>query len=111
MFFVGVQLDITAPPTPKAGPSAPQPSQSRFAPSEATAVGDSQEAAAGGSGAHGSDGNLQPAVLPSPAASPEVQAQVRLKLFLWQVICLQSGCNSEKVHACIVWLGFSSISC
>ena len=76
MFFVGVQLDITAPPTPKAGPLAPQPSQSRFAPSEATAVGDSKEAAVASTGAHGSDGNLQPAVLPSPAASPEAQAQV-----------------------------------
>ncbi|DBA83421.1 TPA: hypothetical protein ACH3X2_006558 [Trebouxia sp. C0005] len=74
MFFVGVQLDITAPPTPRAAPFTQQSqSQSRFAPSIGFADTDRQLAAT--ADAQESDTAQQPAMLPSPAASLQAQSQ------------------------------------
>lgn len=64
MFFVGVQLDITAPPTPKANAN----SQSPLHP---TPVQAPRAAAAG----QQSDDVQQPPAPPSPAAAQEAQAQ------------------------------------
>jgi len=74
MFFVGVQLNITAPPTPKADPSAQQQSQSRFAPTVGSA--DANRPLAATADPQESDTAQQPAMLPSPAASLQAQSQV-----------------------------------
>ncbi|DBA87821.1 TPA: hypothetical protein ACH3X1_004819 [Trebouxia sp. C0004] len=73
VFFVGVQLDITAPSTPRAAPSTQQQSQSRFAPMVDSADADRQLAAT----AHPqeSDTAQQPTMLPSSAASLQAQSQ------------------------------------
>ena len=66
MFFVGVQLDITAPPTPKATADL------QAAPACNAAVrGDPVETVTGRAGAE-----QQTGVLCSPAASQQVQSQV-----------------------------------
>lgn len=73
MFFVGVQLDITAPPTPKAASSTQQQFQSHFAPTVGSPDADSQLAAT--ADPQESDTAQQPTMLPSPAASLQAQSQ------------------------------------
>lgn len=86
MFFVGVQLDITAPPTPRAAPFTQQSqSQSRFAPSIGFADTDRQLAAT--ADAQESDTAQQPAMLPSPAASLQAQSQVHSAATWYMCAC------------------------
>ena len=94
MFFVGVQLDITAPPTPKAAPSTQQQSQSRFAPTVGSAVADRQLAATADS--RESDTAQQPAMLPSPAASLQAQSQVHSAAMWHMCACSTSNIISRK---------------
>ena len=96
MFFVGVQLDITAPPTSKAAPSTQQQSQSqsRFAPTVGSADADRQLAARADS--QESDTAQQPAMLPSPAASLQAQSQVHSAAMWHMCACSTSNIISRK---------------
>ena len=74
MFFVGVQLDITAPATPTAAAAA-QPALSPFAPADNAGPSiDSAEAAIADVG--GSHTAQQSGLPMSPAASQQIQSQV-----------------------------------
>lgn len=85
MFFVGVQLDITAPPTPKAIADL------QVAPAgNATVSGDPAEAVPADTGAE-----QQTGILSSPAASQQVQSQVSA-LYRHQHSDMQS-------YTCLPW--------
>ena len=90
MFFVGVQLDITAPPTPKAASSTQQQFQSHFAPTVGSPDADSQLAAT--ADPQESDTAQQPTMLPSPAASLQAQSQVH-PAAVW----LMCACSTSKI--------------
>ncbi len=100
MFFVGVQLDITAPPTPKAAPSTQQQAQSRFAPTVGSADADRQLAAT--ADPQESDTAQQPAMLPSPAASLQAQSQVHSAVIWHMCACSTSNIVSTAGAKLIV---------
>lgn len=97
MFFVGVQLDVTAPPTPKASIAAHRPAQAPCAgasaamPTERSAA-DREQAGGASSSAQASGAAQQQPVLLSPAASQQVQSQVGQK----QCSALSTAC----LHIC-----------
>jgi len=99
MFFVGVQLDITAPPTPKAAPSTQQQSQSRFAPTVGSADADRQLAATADS--QESDTAQQPAMLPSPAASLQAQSQVH-SAAMWHMCACSTSNAVSRANANVI---------
>ena len=90
MFFVGVQLDITAPPTPKAIAAL------QAAPAGNAAVtGDSAAGVPANAGAEEQTG-----ILRSPAASQQVQSQVwALYQYLFLYQCT-SMATRKAAHAC-----------
>ena len=85
MFFVGVQLDVTAPPTPKAIADLQAAPAGNVA-----ASGDPAEAASANAGAEQQTGMLR-----SPAASQQVQSQV-FALYQYQH-------SSMPSYACLPW--------
>lgn len=99
MFFVGVQLNITAPPTPKADPSAQQQSQSRFAPTVGSA--DANRPLAATADPQESDTAQQPAMLPSPAASLQAQSQVH-SAAMWHMCACSTSNAVSRANANVI---------